>query len=634
MARDRTTQREPAAAPRRPAVSATAERTAAENRRSPAQALQQRLGNQGTQALLARQSPAAQEATGKAKPKSAVAAKQPSATLPEVTVTATGPLRSERIIELIKILEGRLETATSVTRTKLLVGQIKALLISLESAPIWPTPKRDFVAGPFKFSEYVDNFYDFGFLTMNDKHWSEGWKAVYSLVLSRIGPVMEICDLFLATTEEEQNEVVADIVHDDALERIGEKVGEKSGLAVGKQMLKWGTSLRFAKGSAGLIKVLGKGVPWVIAGYDLYKANTEGPSPHEAALETTAMIMGKVYGKGFDDSGREIGGGFIPTMTNSICRVARHPFSPPFPHHKNRKEAFDWMANRIYERMRNLIAPKHIATADAFYAFRKKMMDNAENIAAAAGAELTARNTRLVYANEKELREMEDLAALWQQTKVDTTKPFQVPTYKTQSDAFSGIGSATKQRYGLKDPPATASPSSSPVSSETSKKTGAEIKDPRKTSAVVAVGSGSTVDQLKAQIVAGKITFDSLKFKKDLLGENTVGANVTELLQKLVLELSNRATIRISSVVRSEGHHGSGRAVDVGNEGIAGTLLPALATDATVKQFSIDELIFDANVAGKDNRNEWNYDQGKKHNYNKKTLDDHKDHIHFAVKPG
>jgi len=104
--------------------------------------------------------------------------------------------------------------------------------------------------------------------------------------------------------------------------------------------------------------------------------------------------------------------------------------------------------------------------------------------------------------------------------------------------------------------------------------------------------------------------------------------------QKLVLDLSNRATIRISSVVRSEGHHGSGRAVDIGNEGIARTLLPAIATDATVKQLSIDELIFDATVAGKDNRNEWNYDQGKKHNYNNKTLDDHRDHIHFAVKDG
>jgi hypothetical protein len=51
-----------------------------------------------------------------------------------------------------------------------------------------------------------------------------------------------------------------------------------------------------------------------------------------------------------------------------------------------------------------------------------------------------------------------------------------------------------------------------------------------------------------------------------------------------------------------------------------------------VKEKDIDDLIFDAAIAGDTDRNKWNYDQGAKHNYGTSTLDDHKDHIHFAVK--
>jgi hypothetical protein len=61
-------------------------------------------------------------------------------------------------------------------------------------------------------------------------------------------------------------------------------------------------------------------------------------------------------------------------------------------------------------------------------------------------------------------------------------------------------------------------------------------------------------------------------------------------------------------------------------------LLPGIATDEMVEELNIDELIFDASVAGKANRNEWNFDQGEKHNFNAVTLNQHKNHIHFAVK--
>lgn len=148
----------------------------------------------------------------------------------------------------------------------------------------------------------------------------------------------------------------------------------------------------------------------------------------------------------------------------------------------------------------------------------------------------------------------------------------------------------------------------------------------------------SAVDELKQQIRVGRIVFDpppstSARLRQELLGENN-GTQVTPLLQRLVLELSRLNGIRISSIIRDSGHHGAGRAVDIGNEKIAGTLLPIVATDDNVQELDIDELIFDASVAGAGDRNRWNYDRGQKHDYNRATLNGHRDHIHFSVKPG
>lgn len=146
----------------------------------------------------------------------------------------------------------------------------------------------------------------------------------------------------------------------------------------------------------------------------------------------------------------------------------------------------------------------------------------------------------------------------------------------------------------------------------------------------------SVIDELKTQITAGKITFDppaatAERLRKELLGENE-GGKVTSLLQSLVLEASKLSSIRISSIIRTEGHHGTGRAFDVGNEEVAASLLPHLATDARVSELKIDEVIFDAVVAGEMDRNRWNYNEGVKHSYDNATLNKHKNHIHFAVK--
>src|SRR3712207_366723 len=140
----------------------------------------------------------------------------------------------------------------------------------------------------------------------------------------------------------------------------------------------------------------------------------------------------------------------------------------------------------------------------------------------------------------------------------------------------------------------------------------------------------SVVDDLRTQIAAGRIIFDNgsagqaARLCRELLGQNA-GTRVTPRLQALALELSRLQPIRISSILRSgsASRHTVGRALDVGNETIAGALLPQVATDARVEALGIDKLIFDASVAGQSNRNRWNYDNGSRHNFNAATLTQH-----------
>lgn len=146
----------------------------------------------------------------------------------------------------------------------------------------------------------------------------------------------------------------------------------------------------------------------------------------------------------------------------------------------------------------------------------------------------------------------------------------------------------------------------------------------------------NVVDDLKAQIAANKITFDSGsadRLRKELLG---VEPGITEKLQKLVLELAKVSprSLRISSILRATAgsHHTIGRAVDIGNEEIASYLLPLVATNAQVAALGIDEIIFDAKVAGQSDSNVWNFDRGQPHSYDRATLNAHMDHIHFSVK--
>jgi hypothetical protein len=369
------------------------------------------------------------------------------ATLPEVTITAAKPKSAEEIINMIATLQERLSSVTTKQQARPIVKAIEALIIGLESAPISPTPKRDFVAGPIRFGEYGDYFYDFGFESMQDKHWREGWKAIYSLAAGPFGVVIDLCEAFLGSSEEEREEGAKGIFIDKGAEKIEEK-----GKDVGAAMLRRGASKSLSKGVAISIKTIGKAIPWAIAAYEVYKANAEGPSPDAAAVETAAMIMAKVYGLSDGRDGVVRHGGFIPTPTTSYCRVARQQ-DGPFPQIKDRKVAFDLMGNRVYERMRDLIAPKHIETADAFYAFRKARLDNAWNIVEAAGGDLMGRKVRLVRGSEEQIAKMEEYAA-WRSAHMassDIKKPFQLPTPTMASDQYSGIGSTIRQRHGLKE---------------------------------------------------------------------------------------------------------------------------------------------------------------------------------------
>lgn len=144
----------------------------------------------------------------------------------------------------------------------------------------------------------------------------------------------------------------------------------------------------------------------------------------------------------------------------------------------------------------------------------------------------------------------------------------------------------------------------------------------------------SLLSDLEVQIRASRIIFDNGSgLKEELLGQNA-GTKITPKLQNLILELSKVCQIRISSLMREQQNntlHSKGRAVDIGNEEIAHQLLEVVANDQKIIQLAIDEIIFDAAVAGEQDRNLWNYNGGKKHVYNEITLNSHKNHIHFAV---
>lgn len=137
-------------------------------------------------------------------------------------------------------------------------------------------------------------------------------------------------------------------------------------------------------------------------------------------------------------------------------------------------------------------------------------------------------------------------------------------------------------------------------------------------------------------ITENKILFDQTKHKTELLEK------ASKSLQQMVVQLAtNAGPIRISSV--TSGTHGKtslhykGRAIDIGNEEKASSIVPYLKNNAS--SLKIDELIFDATygtaaiAAASGNRNAYNLKHGKSHTYSDKLLKEHRNHIHVSVLP-
>lgn len=140
--------------------------------------------------------------------------------------------------------------------------------------------------------------------------------------------------------------------------------------------------------------------------------------------------------------------------------------------------------------------------------------------------------------------------------------------------------------------------------------------------------------QLQQKIDEQKITFEAGKprLREQLLRTNS-GPVITPKLQSLVLTLATLSPdpIQISEFPQATDDPDAGRAVTIGNEDIAGRLLPLVANPEQVAKLDIGKIIFDASVAGQSDRNMWNYSSGTQHSYDLATLGAHRTDIYFSV---
>jgi hypothetical protein len=149
-----------------------------------------------------------------------------------------------------------------------------------------------------------------------------------------------------------------------------------------------------------------------------------------------------------------------------------------------------------------------------------------------------------------------------------------------------------------------------------------------------------TAQELAGQILANaNITFDSNSIRTSFVQvseDGTAGTHsnggsrvqVSARLMAVILKLAESTPIRISSLTTG-GHsatsnHYVGTAVDIGNEEVAGQIVPALYTNRAA--WSINELIFSPMPAGTTTLK-----NGNNHVYSSDTLSDHRNHIHFSV---
>ncbi|RAX37836.1 cell wall hydrolase [Rhizobium tropici] len=150
----------------------------------------------------------------------------------------------------------------------------------------------------------------------------------------------------------------------------------------------------------------------------------------------------------------------------------------------------------------------------------------------------------------------------------------------------------------------------------------------------VPTNDSDVIKLLREYIAANKIRFQPPKDKLRGMLLGTGPGTATPSLRRLVLHLAGVVDtfIEISSIVRPGGgsFHQSGQAVDIGNEDIASSLLPKVAIQSIVDQFKIDEIIFDSRKIG-EKTNRFNFNGGKPFSYDEATINQHGNHIHFAV---
>ncbi len=332
----------------------------------------------------------------------------------QMTVSA-GVRSRDEILTTIRSLKSQLAAGPkSKTEYDRIVRAVKVNQTALLAAPIEPTPKRDYIYGSVHFSEtyasiFSDeknpNFYSLFFKSLSDKAWEKSWNAVYKLAAQEFSIVLSICDAIRGDSENDRS--FDEEGHEKEAKTKGEEFVEEQAKEVPSHYLEHGVAqplehygekygVKEAKYVARGASRLALAIDIALTAYEIVEANTEGPSLHAAALETAARIMGRAFNmaRGINMT-RGQGGEFIPHQTDSEVRVARNPLDrTPLPGMKDRRLAYNMVGNRVYEMMMDVLAPIHLASADAFIRFRNARIANAANIVENAGAVITDRSRK------------------------------------------------------------------------------------------------------------------------------------------------------------------------------------------------------------------------------------------------
>lgn len=334
---------------------------------------------------------------------------------PGATVEGGGSSRDE-IVASIRALRAQLlgDPLTPIAYRSI-AASVKEQQQLLLGAAIEPTPQRDYIKGPVHFTPTYNtfmatapnpHFFSLFFTSMNDKAWKKSWTALYKLASGPFGILISVCE---AIMEEEDTHRAFDASGAEKPQKSNaQKLKDEEGKTLPSQYLEYGvakpmewfaeeTGTRaagvIAKGASRLAFVIDA----ALTAYEIYEANTDGPSLHGAALETTARIMGRAFNmsRGINMMRGQGGEFIVHGDATSEVRVARHPLDhTPLPQVNDRRLAYDLVGNRVYEMMMSLLAPKHLVTPEAFLAFRDARMEQAGNIVDNAGATIVEKSEK------------------------------------------------------------------------------------------------------------------------------------------------------------------------------------------------------------------------------------------------